>query len=123
MTEVAATRPRREGLGAAAHPHAGWLVALPASAALVVVAVVLEITGGANANSPVPGWAHLVPLAWPQWVRVLWWILVAAAAATFRAGLRRVGLPARRGVDVVAVGPFLAFAAGIAAGADWATWH
>jgi hypothetical protein len=84
---------------------------------------VLELTGGANANSPVPTWAHLVPIGWPQWVRVGWWLAVAAAAFAFRRGLRRVGMPARRLGDAVAVVPFVAFAAGIALGADWATWH
>jgi hypothetical protein len=88
-----------------------------------MAAVVLEITGGANANSPVSGWAHLVPLSWPQWARVAWWLVVAGAAAVFRLGLRRVGMPARRLADAVAVAPFLAFAGGIAVGAEWATWH
>jgi hypothetical protein len=100
-----------------------WLLALPGAALFVIAAVVLEVTGGANANSPVPSWAHLVPLGWPQWVRVVWWLSVAGAAAVFRVGLRRFGMPARRLGDVVAVAPFLAFAAGIALGADWATWH
>jgi len=104
-------------------PWWGWLIVLPVSALFVIGAVALEITGGANANSPVPSWAHLVPLAWPQWVRVLWWLGVATAAGTFRRGLRRVGMPGRRVVDVVAVLPFVAFAAGIAFGAAWATWH
>jgi hypothetical protein len=89
----------------------------------VVTAVVLEVTGGANANSPVPDWAHLVPIGWPQWVRVVWWLAVAGAAYAFRLGLRRLGMPTRRLGDVVAVAPFVAFATGIAMGADWATWH
>ncbi len=100
-----------------------WVLALPCSALFVTGAVVLEVTGGANANSPVTGWTHLVPLGWPQWVRVVWWLSVAGAAAVFRVGLRRFGMPARRLGDVVAVAPFLTFAAGIALGADWATWH
>ena len=104
-------------------PAQWWLMALPGSALFVVAAVVLEVTGGASANSPVPSWAHVVPLGWPQWVRVLWWLGVAAAAATFRLGLRRIGMPTRRVGDAIAVAPFLAFAAGVALGADWATWH
>ncbi len=104
-------------------PWRGWLIAVPVSALFVIGAVALEITGGVNANSPVPSWAHLVPLVWPQWVRVLWWLCVAAAAGIFRVGLHRVGLPGRRVVDLLAVLPFVAFAAGIAFSADWATWH
>lgn len=108
---------------AASRPARWWLVALPGSALLVAAAVILEVTGGAGANSPVPSWAHVVPLGWPQWARVAWWLGVAAAAATFRVGLRRIGMPTRRVGDAIAVAPFLAFASGIALGADWATWH
>jgi hypothetical protein len=88
-----------------------------------MTAVALEVAGGANANSTVRGWAHLVPLGWPQWLRVAWWLGVGGAAATFRVGLRRVGMPTRRLVDAATIAPFLAFAVGIALGADWATWH
>lgn len=107
----------------AGRPARWWLVALPGSALFVMAAVILEAAGGANANSPVTGWSHLVPLGWPQALRVVWWLCVGGAAAAFRLGLRRVGMPARRLGDVIAVAPFLAFAAGIAGGADWATWH
>lgn len=100
-----------------------WVMALVGAPVLVIGAVILEITGGANASSPVPSWAHVVPLAWPQWARVAWWLAVAGAAAAFRAGLRRAGMPTRRSGDAVAVLPFVAFAGGIAVGADWATWH
>ena len=70
--------PRALGDGEADRP-AWWLLALPCSALFVFAAVVLEVAGGANANSPLPAWAHLVPLAWPQWARVLGWLGVAAA--------------------------------------------
>ncbi len=76
-----------------------------------------------NANSSLPSWAHLDPLAWPPWARVLWWLGVALAAATFRAGLHKVGMGSRHLADLLTVGPFVAFAVGIAWGADWATWH
>lgn len=115
--------PRALGDVEADRLSAWWLLALPCSALLVFAAIVLEVAAGETANSALPAWAHLVPLAWPQWARVLWWLGVAAAAATFRAGLHRIGMRTRRLGDVVAVGPFLVFAAGIAMGADWATWH
>lgn len=96
---------------------------MPSSLLFVGAAVGLEVAAGGSANSAVPGWAHLVPLAWPPAARVLWWLAVAAAALTFRVGLRRVGIPTHRFADVFSVAPFLVFAAGIGMGADWATWH
>lgn len=83
-------------------------------------AVILEVISGQYANSAVPGWARWVPLAWPQPLRVLWWLAVAAG---FRWSLQRIGLRPSRVVTVCTVVPFLAFAAGIGLGADWATWH
>ncbi|MGH9247217.1 MAG: hypothetical protein ACRD29_23460 [Acidimicrobiales bacterium] len=71
----------------------------------------------------VPGWAEWVPLAWPQPLRVLWWLAVAAGAAAFRWSPGRVGLRPSRVVTVLTVVPFVVFAVGIGAGADWATWH
>jgi hypothetical protein len=94
-----------------------------ASAGFVVAAVVLEVLGGMGANSPLPSWAHVVPLAWPQAARVAWWIAVAAAAGMFRLGLHRLGVRQRPVVVVVSVAPFLVFATGIALGASWATFH
>jgi hypothetical protein len=41
----------------------------------------------------------------------------------FRFLLGRAGMPQRRLVVVLSVAPFVLFAAGVAAGADWATWH
>lgn len=94
------------------------------SAAAVLSAVVLEVLAGAAANSAVPSWARwVVPLAWPQYVRVVWWLAVAAAALTFRLSLGRLGLRQRPWLVVASVAPFVIFAVGIAFSADWATWH
>jgi hypothetical protein len=90
---------------------------------LTLGAVILEVISGQYANSAVPGWARWVPLAWPQPLRVAWWLAVAAGAAGFRWSLQRLGLRPSRVVTVCTVVPFLAFAAGIGTGADWATWH
>jgi hypothetical protein len=86
--------------------------------------VALEVVSGLNANSPVPAWAEqATPLAWPQPARVAWWLTVAGAMYAFRFLLGRAGMPQRRLVVVLSVAPFVLFAAGVAAGADWATWH
>lgn len=100
-----------------------WLLAVVASIAFVAIAVVLELVGGSLANSPLPDWAHVVPIAWPTALRVVWWIGVGAAAGLFRLGLHRLGHQQRPAVVAASVAPFLVFASGIAAGADWATWH
>lgn len=86
-------------------------------------AVALEVVSSSYANSAAPSWAHRVPLAWTQPPRVLWWLAVAAGAAGFRWSLGRLGLRTSRVVTALTVGPFVAFAAGVAIGADWATWH
>lgn len=100
-----------------------WLLAVVVSITFVVVAVVLEVLGGSFANSPVPEWAHVVPITWPSGLRVVWWVAVAAAAGTFRLALHRLGMRQRPVVVAASVIPFLVFAGGIAAGAHWATWH
>lgn len=93
-------------------------------ALFVGVAVVSEVVSGAAANSPVPSWAEeVVPLAWPQPLRVVWWLAVAAAAYGFRASLRRLGFRQHPVVVVLSVAPFVVFAVGVALGASWATWH
>ncbi len=105
-------------------PHAGtWLGVVAASALFVIVAVVLEVIGGSYANSPLPAWAEIVPIAWPQAARVAWWSGVAVAAGLFRLGLHRLGIRQRPVVVLASVLPFVAFAAGIASGAGWSTWH
>lgn len=102
--------------------HLGF-VAL-GSATLVAAAVVLEVVGGTAANSTVPAWAtYVVPIAWPQALRVLWWLVVAAAALSFRLALHRLGFPQRRLVVAASVMPFVLFSAGIALGSEWTTWH
>jgi len=85
-------------------------------------ALALEVVSSGYANSAIPGWAHWVPLAWPQPMRVAWWLAVAAAAG-FRWSLGQVGMHPNRAVTVLTVGPFVAFAVGIGTGADCATWH
>lgn len=101
-----------------------WLIVLGLiGAPFTIAAVVLESISGQYANSPTPGWAHWVPLAWPQPLRVVWWLVVAVAASGFRWSLHHLGLRPNRVVTVCIVAPFLVFAAGVGAGADWATWH
>lgn len=101
-------------------PLAGALLA----AGFVVAAVSLEVMSSLAANSPVPAWAdQVVPLAWPQPARVAWWLTVAGAMYAFRFLLGRAGMPQRRLIVVLSVAPFVIFAAGVAGGADWATWH
>ena len=102
----------------------GWVLMVGSGGlAFAAGAVILEVISGQYANSAVPGWARWVPLAWPQPLRVAWWLVAAAGAAGFRWSLHRIGLRPNRVVTVCIVVPFLAFAAGIGAGADWATWH
>ncbi|MBW3574549.1 MAG: hypothetical protein KY450_06735 [Actinobacteria bacterium] len=93
-------------------------------AGFVMSAVVLEAVAGSAANSPVPSWAEgLFPISWPQPVRVAWWFAVAVAALGFRLALVRLGLGRNRLVTALTVLPFAVLAAGVALGADWATWH
>jgi hypothetical protein len=54
---------------------------------------------------------------------VLWWLVVAAAALGYRLSMHRLGIRQRPLVVALSVAPFVAFAAGIALSADWATWH
>lgn len=112
-----------EGEPARADRPVAWVVVAAGAALFVLSAVTLEALGGAAANSPLPAWAELVPLAWPPVARVVWWTSVAAMAGLFRLALHRLGLPQRALVVVASVVPFLAFAVAVAVGADWATWH
>lgn len=113
--------PARAGVDAAPRPFPPWGWGC---GAFVLMAVVTEMVSGAWANSPVPAWAERVaPLAWPAPARVVWWVAVAAAAAGFRAAEAVAGIRRSRWVVAASVVPFIAFAAGIAAGAPWATWH
>lgn len=92
--------------------------------AFVALAVILEFTAGQYSNSEVSGLsATLVPLAWPQAARVVWWLFVAAAAGLFRYGEYRVGIRRNPVVVAASVVPFVIFAIGIAFGASFSTWH
>lgn len=105
----------------AAAPVPWWALA---AAVFVLGAVALEVVGSAWANSPVPGWVSvLVPLAWPAPARVVWWLLVAGAAGAFHVGVARSRHGGRPIVGWLTVAMFVAFAVGIALGAEWATWH
>lgn len=87
-------------------------------------AVVIEVVAGSLANSEVPSWAEwAVPLGWPRWARVAWWSFAALAAWVFRTSLARMGFRPKGWVTALTVAPFLVFAAGIAAGAEWFTFH
>lgn len=127
MTDQTQSRPGEQtgsDVDGPAATRSRSLVAALLCAGMVFGAVVLEVIGGQNANSPHTAWAErVVPLAWPQPVRVLWWVLIAGAAGGYRVFLGRAGFPQRRAVTVLLVLPFLLFAAGVATGADWATWH
>jgi hypothetical protein len=95
-----------------------------AAAGFVVFAFAVEVLGGLGANSPAPAWAEwVVPIAWPQGLRVVWWLAVASAAGAYRLLLARAGFRQRPFVVVLTVAPFLVFAIGVASGAPWATWH
>jgi len=100
-----------------------WAALLLGSFLFIAAAVTLEVLAGEGAASSTATASPFIPLTWPQPLRVVWWLGAAAAAATFRASLHRLGFPARRPADIVTVVTFLIFATGIAFGADWATWH
>lgn len=99
----------------------GWALA---GGAVTLLAVALEFAGnvwGISPTSSYPGW--LTPIAWPTVVRVGWWLLAAVGTVAVNRGLARMtGQPRILRTVAVAV-PFVAFAAGIAVGAEWATWH
>ncbi len=92
-------------------------------AGLVVLAVGLEVAAGGAANSPEASYAGFFPLSWSQPVRVLWWLVIAAAAAGHRLLLVRAGMATGRVLPVVLALPFLVFAAGVAASTSWTAWH
>ncbi len=117
--------PVRDATGESGVPPraALWLTVIVLSAAFVIAAVVLEVLAGSYANSPLPSWAEIVPLAWPQPLRVMWWAAVATAAGAFRLGLHRLGIRQRPAIVAASVLPFVAFAIGVATGSSWSTWH
>ncbi|MGH9137707.1 MAG: hypothetical protein ACRD0G_11755 [Acidimicrobiales bacterium] len=124
-SQAAGDRQSTKNANAPVSAPGAWVLAVGLGGlAFVLAAVALEVLSGQYANSAVPAWADdAVPLAWPAPLRVLWWLSVAAAAGGFRWSLHRIGLRPNPVVTVLTVGPFVVFAAGIAAGADWATWH
>lgn len=89
---------------------------------LVVVAVVLEALA-IGAGAQVPTWARWLPIAWPRPARIGWWASVAMGALYFRRALPHLGVRASTVGTMVTVGPFAAFAVGVALEAPWATWH
>ncbi len=100
----------------------GWLAA--GCFVFVVAAVVAEVTAGAASAGSPPSWARrLVPLSWPASARVIWWLAVAGAALVYRLSLNSLGFRQRPTVVALSTIPFVVFAGGIAAGAEWATWH
>lgn len=116
-------RVRSSRLAEPAHPGR-WLLAAAACAVFVVAAVVVEMVAGAATATFEPPWVlRWVPLAWPQPVRVLWWLLVAGAAGGHRWLLDRSAGRQRWWLVALYAAPFAAFAGGVAAGAQWATFH
>lgn len=115
----------REGSRPVQHEREGRQAVLAlATFVFIIAAVVMEVVTSAGANSSVPAWAKwVVPIGWPQAVRVVWWLVVAAAALAFRVALSRLGFRQRPVVVVLSVAPFVVFAVGIAFGAPWSTWH
>jgi hypothetical protein len=76
------------------HPSARSLLSgAIACARLVLLAVLLEVLGGAAANSSVPtGAEDVLPISWPQPIPVLWWFVVAAAALGYRLFMHRLAI-------------------------------
>jgi len=100
------------------------LAAAMGCAALVLLAVALELVSGQAANSPEDTrWGPFVPLGWPQPVRVGWWVLIAMAAATHRLLLDERSGSRRRFLAAIAATPFAVFASGVTMGTSWSTWH
>lgn len=96
----------------------------PVALGFVFLAVGLELLAAQYSNSPVPDAARwLVPLAWPQAVRVLWWTLVTLAAAGFRYAEYRAGIRRHPLIVIGSTVPFAVFSIGIAFGASFSTWH
>jgi hypothetical protein len=92
--------------------------------AFVLLAVLVEALAGTATAVEAPSWAYrLAPPAWPPVLRILWWALVAAAAAAYRLAERRAGVRRHWLYPVVSALPFGVFSLGIAVGAEWAAWH
>lgn len=91
---------------------------------IALVAVLLEMWGSWGTGAePTPPASWFVPSGWPTFLRVAWWLAATTGVFLANRGLARVTHRPRRLATAVAVLPFLAFTLGIAAGAEWATWH
>lgn len=100
----------------------GWLAV--GCFVFVIAAVAAEVAAGAASAGVSPPWARLlIPLSWPAPARSIWWLAVAGAAFVFRLALHRLGFRQRPTLVALSTIPFVVFAVGIAAGAEWATWH
>jgi len=103
-------------------------VLIPGSAfiggGIAFIAVALEVWGSWGTGADVaPPRSWFVPSGWPVPVRVSWWLLAAIGVFLANRGLSRATGRPRRLITVLTVVPFVAFAIGIATGAEWATWH
>ncbi|MHB1486280.1 MAG: hypothetical protein ACYCS7_08300 [Acidimicrobiales bacterium] len=118
----AATRPAADE---AAPLHSGRLVVVAVvCAAFVIAAVLLEMASGAASGIVETRLdQRFVPLLWPQGWRVIWWLVIAGAAATHRLALDRLYGRQRWWLGIAYAAPFLAFASGVAVRAPWATFH
>ena len=96
-----------------------------ACAGFVLLAVVVEFTVSQNAGAVAPrGFSRFAPAAWPDPLRVAWWLAVAAAAGGYRVFADLIANRAPRwALAAVSAAPFAIFAFGIAFGSSWATYY
>lgn len=90
---------------------------------VVLAALVLEVVAGEAATDPGASSYSWVPLTWPSPLRATYWLGIGAIAVGHRIGLARLGSAPRPLVTLTIAAPFAVFAAGVALGAPWATWH
>lgn len=108
--------------------RAGAGTLIPGSAfvggAIAFVAVALEVWGSWGTGVDVtPPRSWFVPSGWPVALRVTWWLAAAVGVYLANRGLARSTGRSRHVITALTVVPFVAFAVGIAVGAEWATWH
>ncbi len=90
---------------------------------VVVLAILVEALVGMASAAEAPGWAHVVlPPAWPDPLRGLWWLVIGAAAGRGQ-WLLRAGRRGRLVVALATTAPFVAFAVGSALGSPLTSWH
>lgn len=96
-----------------------------ACAGFVLLAVIVELTVSQNAGAVAPrGFSRFAPAAWPDPLRVMWWLAVAAAAGGYRLFADLLGgRKPRWALVAVSAAPFAFFAVGIALGSGWATYY